>query len=333
MEQRLQAVLTCAFCLETYSEPQILPCGHSLCKKCVNQISRSLKVDCPLCRTVADVSLVRPDFRTQQILDAMNTTTYPSAPPLSAETGATDKCIVCSQSAIAYWCEECRHWYCNGCKKEHKNTDITRAHHMTSLSDRKSSFKSKLQTEQKNMDREAKNHEAALKKWKQAVNVARTVNLVSIKSCADFRAECHRELDRHFDNLQLGITNFISSTVTQFQGEIRTIETQLREINRQKDDLTQVLNNKTNKVALDGEILLRNAHAYTSSIKPPNLDIKPPIVNVSRNYKWSDVDAARATMQRGTLPEVSLLRVKIVHCYDESLFVIFCKVFTKESLL
>ena len=158
------------------------------------------------------------------------------------------------------------------------------------------------------MEKEAKNHEAALKKWNQAVNDARAVNVASDKSCADFRAECHRELDRHFDNLQLGITNFISSTVTQFQGEIRTIETQLREINRQKEDLTHVINNKTNKVALDGEILVRNAHAYTSSIKPPNLDIKPPIVNVSRNYKWRDVDAAKATMQRGTLPEVSLLK-------------------------
>ena len=61
----------CPVCLEAYADPKVLPCDHSLCARCVQQIKQEFRIECPLCKVVHDVSRIRPDFRLQQFLDAL----------------------------------------------------------------------------------------------------------------------------------------------------------------------------------------------------------------------------------------------------------------------
>ena len=67
----------CPVCLEVYVDPKVLPCDHSLCARCVQQLQQGSRIECPLCRTVHDVSRIRSDFRTQQIVDALKVETKP----------------------------------------------------------------------------------------------------------------------------------------------------------------------------------------------------------------------------------------------------------------
>ena len=52
---KLDSQLTCAICLDRYTEPRTLPCLHSYCKKCIDQVipkvgnERHL-IKCPFCR-------------------------------------------------------------------------------------------------------------------------------------------------------------------------------------------------------------------------------------------------------------------------------------------
>ena len=57
---KLDAQLTCAICLEHYTDPRMLPCQHTYCKGC---IAKAVEVEmekhivkCPSCRKVAQVS-------------------------------------------------------------------------------------------------------------------------------------------------------------------------------------------------------------------------------------------------------------------------------------
>ena len=38
---RMEEELTCPVCLELYADPLMLPCSHSLCKKCLEDIVQS----------------------------------------------------------------------------------------------------------------------------------------------------------------------------------------------------------------------------------------------------------------------------------------------------
>ena len=61
----------CPVCLEVYVDPKVLPCDHSLCAGCVQQLKQGSMIECPLCKVVHDVSGIRSDFRLQQFLDAL----------------------------------------------------------------------------------------------------------------------------------------------------------------------------------------------------------------------------------------------------------------------
>ena len=61
----------CPVCLEVYLDPKVLPCDHSLCAACVEPLKQGSRIKCPLCKVDHDVSRIRPDFRLQQFLDAL----------------------------------------------------------------------------------------------------------------------------------------------------------------------------------------------------------------------------------------------------------------------
>ena len=61
----------CPVCLEVYVDPKVLPCDHSFCADCVQQLKQGSRIKCPLCKVVHDVRRIRADFRLQQFLDAL----------------------------------------------------------------------------------------------------------------------------------------------------------------------------------------------------------------------------------------------------------------------
>jgi hypothetical protein len=88
-------LLNCPICLDRFEEPKILPCHHSFCSKCINNVISNGQVDCPTCRATHDASLgFQNDFRTNQLLDCENNLNVypedeaklpciqPSAPPV-----------------------------------------------------------------------------------------------------------------------------------------------------------------------------------------------------------------------------------------------------------
>ena len=51
----IQESLTCPVCFEEFEEngkhvPRLLPCSHTLCHKCIGQLIRDTKLECPTCR-------------------------------------------------------------------------------------------------------------------------------------------------------------------------------------------------------------------------------------------------------------------------------------------
>ena len=43
-------VLDCPVCLRAFNQPRLLPCGHTLCVRCITPLVRGSKLSCPECR-------------------------------------------------------------------------------------------------------------------------------------------------------------------------------------------------------------------------------------------------------------------------------------------
>ena len=41
--------LECAVCMDTYKDPRLLPCSHTLCKVCLDNLIRNSSITCPVC--------------------------------------------------------------------------------------------------------------------------------------------------------------------------------------------------------------------------------------------------------------------------------------------
>uniref|UniRef100_A0A8D3CUS1 RING-type domain-containing protein n=1 Tax=Scophthalmus maximus TaxID=52904 RepID=A0A8D3CUS1_SCOMX len=67
--------LTCSICLTIFSDPVILPCGHSFCRECISLSLKSQR-QCPQCR--ADVPEDDLKWRTRLSLWGLMTVTCSS---------------------------------------------------------------------------------------------------------------------------------------------------------------------------------------------------------------------------------------------------------------
>lgn len=74
----MQSLLECGICLETFDanakKPVVLPCGHTVCKQCVSQISKNKNtLGCPFCKKqhVVKVEDLPVNY---QVLGAIGTT-------------------------------------------------------------------------------------------------------------------------------------------------------------------------------------------------------------------------------------------------------------------
>ena len=74
---KMRDLTECSICMEVFVDPQKLPCDHSFCGGCVEPLKQGSRIECPLCRAVHDVSRIRSDFRTQQIVDALKAESEP----------------------------------------------------------------------------------------------------------------------------------------------------------------------------------------------------------------------------------------------------------------
>jgi hypothetical protein len=58
--------IDCAICMEIMVQPVTLPCGHSICLECTNEMVRMSQANCPICRAefqqIPQVSIILRDL-------------------------------------------------------------------------------------------------------------------------------------------------------------------------------------------------------------------------------------------------------------------------------
>ncbi|XP_019620502.1 PREDICTED: tripartite motif-containing protein 2-like [Branchiostoma belcheri] len=119
--------LTCQICMSLFRAPKILPCLHSFCRECLQELAtKQQPLECPTCRKPVSlpdqgVDGLKNNFYVSNLLDfaAVKKGAGPGVP-----------CQVCEggQDGGKSWCVDCATWMCGACTTVHRKLPGTKEH-------------------------------------------------------------------------------------------------------------------------------------------------------------------------------------------------------------
>ena len=138
MESQKDDLLKCALCFLQFVNPQLLPCGHVVCKKCLQSRVKHDAYTCHRCHTIANEADIKPDHRLKLFIDVLteqaDTLTGDKKPANWLQTDPdTNHCEKCWTKPISFWCRVCCLWLCVDCKDIHKNAAAWGSHTLVSI--------------------------------------------------------------------------------------------------------------------------------------------------------------------------------------------------------
>ena len=137
--------MTCEVCSEYYTDPLMLPCLHSFCKKCLikakeKQGGPDTSLKCPTCDTSVNLPDGKIEGLTQNLwFEHKSKEASIKKKILSKEVISCDKCSVddSSDAAVVYCCD-CGQFLCDHCKKSHKRKPKKANHKLINLETKES---------------------------------------------------------------------------------------------------------------------------------------------------------------------------------------------------
>lgn len=116
--------LKCCICLDEFTSPATLPCGHCFCLGCVGEYWRTNRTyQCPLCKAVFPT---RPQLKTDQTLQPKD-----AAVPLRAGEVPCDVCPAKRQAVKS--CLVCMASYCDAHLESHYQSEDLGRHLLISV--------------------------------------------------------------------------------------------------------------------------------------------------------------------------------------------------------
>ena len=117
--------LSCPICFQLFKNPKYLPCYHSYCEQCLENMVIKSEITCPECRQVVRVSNgvkeLANNFLINRLVDELILKRK-----VDGEVKVTcEKCIKKDDPVVAF-CPECTIFMCKVCKEQHL---IDKSHH------------------------------------------------------------------------------------------------------------------------------------------------------------------------------------------------------------
>ncbi|XP_044838450.1 zinc finger protein RFP-like [Mauremys mutica] len=138
--ESLQKEATCPVCLEYFTEPVILECGHNFCRACVSQCweGSDTAASCPQCRQTVQQRNLRPNRQLANMVEIAKRLSLQAAKG-SGGDGVCGK----HQEALKLFCEEDQTPICVLCRESRAH----RSHTVVPIQEAAQEYKEKIQTQ------------------------------------------------------------------------------------------------------------------------------------------------------------------------------------------
>ncbi|XP_044838456.1 E3 ubiquitin-protein ligase TRIM41-like [Mauremys mutica] len=145
--ESLQEEATCPVCLEYFTEPVTLECGHNFCRACIAQCweGSNTAASCPQCRQTVQQRNLRPNRQLANMVEIAKQLSLQAAKGRGGDG-------VCGehQEAPKLFCEEDQTSICMICRESRAH----RAHTVVPIQEAAQEYKEKIQTQLKTLREE-----------------------------------------------------------------------------------------------------------------------------------------------------------------------------------
>ena len=141
----LDDITECPICTEVYTDPRVLPCGHTYCLKCIEAWSKDKQpgdeLNCPLCRK----QFTLPGNGVSDLPKNFIITNFLQMKELSSVESKTSPCEACGggkeresevQNVASVYCIECQMKLCQICERGHKAIKLTSSHKLVNIGEK-----------------------------------------------------------------------------------------------------------------------------------------------------------------------------------------------------
>ena len=143
MAGTFDSLTDCAICFEPMENPKILPCHHSFCGKCVENLIQGDNIKCPMDNKVSNVSNIQNDFRFENFRERLQRGSRTAVNQQSSGV----LCSTCDEIEAVYACETCSEFLCRMCFKGHKK--LTKNHVVISFEEKQNAMSCHQNIEEK----------------------------------------------------------------------------------------------------------------------------------------------------------------------------------------
>ncbi|CAH2218777.1 E3 ubiquitin ISG15 ligase TRIM25-like, partial [Pelobates cultripes] len=267
----LRGELTCSVCLKIYTDPVTLPCGHSFCRACTENVLDTREVrrySCPECRfNLGGKNELKRNHRLCNIVDRLQ---------LTARKKIGIPCTYCIHSPVpaAKTCLHCEASLCEAHLRVHsKSAEHVLTEPTTSLENRKCSVHKEILKYYCSEDATsvcvscslAGNHrghqvqtlnEASEKKKEKLRNILQ--KLTSKRKEAEKRVHSLQELRIKVQKRGAGVTKEVTALIRGIKKQLEAVEKQvLSEISRQKKQVSLRVSDLIRQLEIKKEDLSR----------------------------------------------------------------------------
>lgn len=110
----MEEILTCPICLDIFQQPHALPCFHTFCNKCIEQLpivtqQTEKGIVCPMCDRFTKNADKKKNFMANELVEL-----------LKENNQSPYLCNLCKTENMAHFCADCNIPMCKKCEKIHK---------------------------------------------------------------------------------------------------------------------------------------------------------------------------------------------------------------------
>ncbi|XP_075768910.1 E3 ubiquitin-protein ligase TRIM11-like isoform X3 [Pelodiscus sinensis] len=175
-----QDEVTCPICLEYFTDPVTVECGHNFCQACLSQCwgESEPNFSCPQCRETILQRHLRPSYQLGNLVELVKRLRLPAGPAPEAQPGCERH-----QEALKLFCQEDQVPICMICRESRAH----RTHMVAPIEEAAQEYKEKLQGALGLLRKQLKKAEALTSKEKeQTTEWQRTVQAKRVTIASEF---------------------------------------------------------------------------------------------------------------------------------------------------